>query len=333
MPDQNGGQSPSGNSEGQSLAQHPTIDLPQQRVVGEDGAHDPQQKKNGSDKGPGKVHWINHATFWSQLGLFIIGIGALVIYYQQLQQMIGATKAAQGAAYDACMSAKIARNTLLEYQAGESDTRGAAAGTVAQAAASVRQTAAIMNIGVARRPSNEPQPLIDDPKTWKTLNVAFTYGNIGRSAAKNVQFKYTVQLLPHGTEPNPNQKGLYSDSGYAGIIQPGDLSFAGVNVVDATGHVITPTDEQMEQFRSGKLYMASFGRVDYADIFGIHHWQRFCGYQDNWPFDPSKPVLRHKGCGEYNGQDSNFIYSIPTTLQTKQATQPIDEISCPVPKP
>jgi hypothetical protein len=32
-----------------------------------------------------EVHWLQHATFWSQIGLAVIGILALVIYYCQLK--------------------------------------------------------------------------------------------------------------------------------------------------------------------------------------------------------------------------------------------------------
>jgi len=41
-----------------------------------------------------EVHWLQHATFWSQVGLAVIGIAALCIYYCQLQQMVSATTAA-----------------------------------------------------------------------------------------------------------------------------------------------------------------------------------------------------------------------------------------------
>jgi hypothetical protein len=41
-----------------------------------------------------EVHWIHKATFFSQIGLGIIGVIALIIYYSQLTEMKKATDAA-----------------------------------------------------------------------------------------------------------------------------------------------------------------------------------------------------------------------------------------------
>ena len=53
------------------------------------GAKNTQQEVETTKRLAKDVHWITHATFWSQVGLGIIGLIALWIYHGQLVAMQG----------------------------------------------------------------------------------------------------------------------------------------------------------------------------------------------------------------------------------------------------
>ncbi len=77
MPIENGPNKPRKDSPGVTSKNHASVS-PNKRA-------EPNNDNNSACDLSKKVHWIQHATFWSQVGLGIIGIGALVIYYCQLQ--------------------------------------------------------------------------------------------------------------------------------------------------------------------------------------------------------------------------------------------------------
>jgi hypothetical protein len=55
--------------------------------VGARSNPNPAQHPNNTNELAKEVHWIQHATFWSQIGLGLIGIAALWIYHGQLSEM------------------------------------------------------------------------------------------------------------------------------------------------------------------------------------------------------------------------------------------------------
>jgi hypothetical protein len=89
MTEEKGGQNPAGNPDIQSSASAPVDRLPQKGIVTNSGAANPEKKADGSAQLAKDVHWITHATFWSQVGLGLIGLGALWIYHCQLTVMQG----------------------------------------------------------------------------------------------------------------------------------------------------------------------------------------------------------------------------------------------------
>ena len=64
MEDEEGGETPAGNPDSKPFATTRRTPLPAQGV---------------SEQLATDVHWVTHATFWSQIGLGLIGIVALVI--------------------------------------------------------------------------------------------------------------------------------------------------------------------------------------------------------------------------------------------------------------
>jgi hypothetical protein len=323
VPEENGSQAPTGNTESQPLAQNPSVSFPKKGEVGQGSTDDPYNKENASNGNAGKVHWVNHATFWSQIGIFIIGIFALAIYYQQLQQMIDATRATQDAAYDACISAKIARQTLIELQAGTSDTHNLVTGTIAQASATTLSESAVLTI-------NGPG-LAGDVKSGQKVSMGIQISNIGKTPARGVQIHVTARLVKEDEEPDFT-KPHYMDPVYTGVVYPG-LAIGGLmDLRDESGKQVILDDTQVQNFRSGQTYIVSFGKAEYRDIFGVSHWLTFCGYNDLRVLNPEDHSMHHQKCAAYNNADTNQYLSAPKPLSDQIKSTPIEDIACPAPK-
>jgi hypothetical protein len=88
MPDENSGTPPPEKSSGDPLpipqSTQPNPSPAQQRMMSNNGAQDSKENEAATSKSIQDVHWIQHATFWSQIGLGLIGVVALWIYHGQL---------------------------------------------------------------------------------------------------------------------------------------------------------------------------------------------------------------------------------------------------------
>ena len=80
MPDEISGQTPTGNPN-----QNPPF--VEEKPVGDNRNNTADDETKSTKNLAKEVHWIQHATFWSQVGLGVIGIVALVIYHGQWKQM------------------------------------------------------------------------------------------------------------------------------------------------------------------------------------------------------------------------------------------------------
>lgn len=122
-----GGSAGNGENDTSPMPQttNPTTSPTQEGVTRKDCDHDSAEDHNDSSNLSKEVHWIQHATFWSQIGLGLIGLCALFIYYDQLKQMTVATLATQAAAKAATDSAEVARGALDINREIISGTEGA----------------------------------------------------------------------------------------------------------------------------------------------------------------------------------------------------------------
>ena len=89
MPDENSIATPPRNPNSNPLpAAQSTQPIPvpiQESVRGKDSQRKPTKNGDDSRELAKEVHWLRHATFWTQVGLGIIGVAALGIYYCQLK--------------------------------------------------------------------------------------------------------------------------------------------------------------------------------------------------------------------------------------------------------
>jgi hypothetical protein len=81
------GQNPSGDDEAQSPPQSSSVSPAQRSTMTNVDGTNPNQTNDSTKQLADEVHWIYHATFWLQVGLGVIGIVALFIYYGQLRTM------------------------------------------------------------------------------------------------------------------------------------------------------------------------------------------------------------------------------------------------------
>jgi hypothetical protein len=69
---------------------------------------------------------------------------------------------------------------------------------------------------------------------------------------------------------------------------------------DAATHTpIVATDEEMKMIANGTGYFVVYGIIKYDDIFGVHHWTKFCDWNS------SNGNFNTFACTDYNDQDSN----------------------------
>lgn len=332
MPKEDGSNPPSGNSNNQSSAKNPRADFPEEGIVSNKGASNPDAETEDSEHPAGKVHWINHATFYLSLILAVLTAGTLRVYYLQLQQMGRQTESAEASSYAACISAQIARQTLLEVQSGEADAHSAASATVAHASVTTRSESPLLSFGIGMSGT--------DPKSWDNLQTALLVSDVGVSSAERVHLKYAAQIFPASNDAiNPRDPIIHYDQFMAGVVAStafqGGVTQTALRFLDRHGKPIGPLDhDHLEDLRMGKSYIVVFGRADYADVFGLNHWQTFCLTAQNIQMDlnsfPGK--LPHEACINYNATDRNLIYSIPPPAASTTPPLPLAEIHC-VPPP
>jgi len=234
------------------------------------------------------------------------------------------TNASERSAYAACLSAKIARDTLVEIQSGSADTRNAAIGSITQAAAVTRAEAAQLAV-VAKSVINVvPQQQIDIP---------FPLRNIGKTAALNIKIDLVSQLMDKGHEPSfiyPEQLTHHSTTGnlfpYAPEVS-NDLqqSPRPFTMLEAKYEKLLPTGAQVDSYYSGTTYISIYAKVIYDDIFGVRHWLQFCSWADRAARYTPKD---HQKCAAYNKTDTNEIVRVIATAPEKVPQSP-EEISCP----
>lgn len=120
--------------------------------------------------------------------------------------------------------------------------------------------------------------------------VRFT--NIGKTAALDVHSFIVVELVKNGSDPKiPKHFGSIAEAkrhgGHrtatvnlgSGVIYPGSHISDMVPRLEIVNQQIQPkrlsTDEKNDLIAK-TVHMRVFGEVRYMDVFGIHHWTKFC---------------------------------------------------------
>ena len=142
MPHEPSGQSPAGNPENPPPPQ-PLPSPVKQGILGQDGHNNSNQHPADAKSLAKDIHWIHHATLWSQIGLGLIGLGALYIYHGQLNVMSRQLEQikSSGGQTDKLISLYQQQLAQLTKQTGDTHDLAVAAGKQADAAKKTAESA------------------------------------------------------------------------------------------------------------------------------------------------------------------------------------------------
>jgi Ca2+/Na+ antiporter len=132
------------------------------------------------------------------------------------------------------------------------------------------------------------------------LKIPFEIKNLGKTAARQVQAGFLIQITPNGE--SPHIKGVKpSDIFETGVIYPtASLKKQAVRVkMNSSGSVTVDLimPEELREIRTGAAHVTFSGKVWYSDIFGVSHWTQFCAQFFVASTDSE--------CSEFNDVDQN----------------------------
>jgi hypothetical protein len=286
MTDKQNGQTPSKNPDNQPLTPSPNPPLVVKGIMADSTASSPNQENKYSNKSADKLHPIYHATFWVQLGLGLIGIGAVAIYYCQLQQMTLATKATQDAV-------GVASRTLGETERSngvhEQIEKNLLEASIDSSELDQRAWVAVSDLR-----TNPSVLVVGEPLTFIAV-----FKNTGRTPAKGTHGYVTVDPELQGHSPKFSYKHLPSFS--YGLIPPEGTAFASIKADmrdRRTGQAVPITQEVLDGLKSESIHFYVHGIVYYEDVFHITHWTKFCYFLRG-------PQLNEfSGCNSHNNADT-----------------------------
>jgi len=118
------------------------------------------------------------------------------------------------------------------------------------------------------------------------LQVDVGVTNTGRTPAKNANLGLNVEAVEKNREPAFN---FPDPTGSSAVIFPnGDYGNSGL---------FNLSRDNWQHVLNGELRVWAYGKVIYNDIFGLHHWIRYC-----YVFDPRNLFALH---GQHNEIDDN----------------------------
>jgi hypothetical protein len=192
MANEEGGQPPTGNPNQQSLTPSPGTPLPQESVVPNDRTSNAKQNNDNAKQMANEIHWVHRATFWSQIGLGIIGLGALCIYHGQLTAMQGQLKQMKS-------SSEQTDRQICLYQQQVAQMQRQVISEAEIAEASVDQAEIVAK---SERPRIEFRAGAPVVKSGQPIGVlGFDAQNVGKTSAFNFRFDTSAIWLPEHAKP------------------------------------------------------------------------------------------------------------------------------------
>lgn len=219
--------------------------VPQKDVIGQvcncnspenGGAHNLSQE----------VHWLEHATFWSQVCLGLIGVAALIIYFGQLSEMKKATNITQQAVINADRNFRRDERAWIGFSLGGGNLT--------------------LTVG---QPFSVPTTLI----------------NSGKTPAKNVEGNIIVTIVKRGAPFDfVYASGHANYRIAAGSLFPNatiNESFQAIRHGPVHAEAIIVTKPILDEITASQSLVVVYGRLTYSDIFGIEHWTTYCRIVSN----------------------------------------------------
>jgi hypothetical protein len=262
MPDENSGGIPPSES--------PNNPAPvNQSPMPSSGAADAQQQIKTTKDLAKDVHWITHATFWSQVCLGIIGIIALWIYHGQLDQMRIATEANTKAVQLAEDSFEINDGNFDRMMTRTIDQTAAQIQSAQAAEDAVKDSQVQMRIDQRawlRAAGATGTPINDVP-----YRIIIPLENSGRTPATDVTMYFTGGYF---------KTGVPTAHVFAGAPQPlGIIAPDSPNSPESAYHFVYGNTQKLHGVsladHPGEIFVI-FGAVTYKDVFRTKHWLTFC---------------------------------------------------------
>ena len=256
-------------------------------------------------------------------GFTLLGViaGGIQAYFARkgVAAANNSAKAAQNAAYQSCLGAQISRNMLLQSQTVENDAHGSAVAAIYQAMAATESERAEMQLILGNA----------EIRVGKDMGVPFNTNNAGKTAAVGLIMKFRMVFLSRSEDPNflyPEEQTARGNNSRA---EPGPGFQTGTHrlvVLTPDGSAVVPTNSDLADYQAGTKDLILYGQMDYRDIFGGHHWRRFCQPFQIFTEGGVVKNVGHQKCTNYNQSDTGSTLVKATSLPILPSSLP--EIVC-----
>jgi hypothetical protein len=212
--------------------------------------------------------------------------------FQQFKEMASQTELLSRSARQARRDSAEASLTTAQQLRIAQQQASAAQEQVRAVARQMRQDQRAWIKVIVYMPDKLPAPNV-------SIAGKINFENMGKTPAKNVVGKAEVQVVESDHSPNfkYHRSYPYLDAGYMFPNIPGEgLIWLG----DDPKNPRALTKEERESLEKGGSYLVVYGTVAYADMFGVHHWVRFCSWH---AFAETTRDYAAKACADYGKVD------------------------------
>ena len=264
--------------------------------------------------------WSLYKTFTlgTQVSLALIGIIALVIYHGQLTKMTEQLTEMKGSSEQTSQLLCLYKEQLDQLQMQTVNNSKIAFGTITQATAVVRAEAAQIKI---------------DRQNTLSLSIGheivlpFVIENIGKTAAIHPRIVSFSGIYEKYKEPDflyPRPPKNFSETGFS---YPGDKPVVFQSTVWRANEKAILDQPTADRLLKKEIYLVTWGKITYNDVFGVSHWAKFCSWQT---LSGDVDTQDHPKCAAYNQTDSSIV---PTTPKITESGSNTAQAPCPGPKP
>ena len=276
---------------------------------------------------------ITKGTFLLTAGIAIATIAySIVAIFQlhaatgQLGEMKTTTKASREAAYAACISAQLARNTLQEIRSGSGDTHNLSVSSVTQAITSSRSESAQLRFNLLN--FFRANGTTTKNGGGLVFGEYFSISNVGRTAARNIKGKIQIEIMDKGKEPDFRYPSPFKIStGQMDSVETPEKQV--IWVQDSAGRPHFFSDQELSDVQKMEEKVTfTYGRMTYFDVFGISHWIQVCRMMV--PETTNTLIVarpREPKCAAYNKADTNQVLPSPK-LEIPPPSELPTEIVC-----
>lgn len=153
-----------------------------------------------------------------------------------------------------------------------------------------------------------PNEEIHTPATYTLgqdrLSFLAQYPNTGKTPAKNIHVVAFVDIIPANQEvpldfiDDPSAH-MASDF-VTGMESPGPAPTMDIERRDQAEQFRGVTVDELKALYEGKAYIADWGIIRYDDVFGRHHWNKWCRWSTKYQ---GANTYNAKSCTQFNSID------------------------------